>query len=184
MFGIDKNGLSLKDFIDQNHQLLSTMAVLIAIATYADSLPVQWLGNTILFLSTAGVVTVWFELYRCLPKTGTLRLVVFKNIITIGLIGFTFYWFLSFPAFWNIFSFIPLFLFLYYMFHTTIKQLMEFGFVMKIFGTKGQRNGWQKLLVFIYGFGIFVALSWMLHISIGAAPGINLMLELVRLNFH
>lgn len=184
MLGIDKNSLSLKDFIDQNHNLLSALAVLIAIASYAGSLPVQWLGSTILFLSIAGVITVWFELYKNFPKTGTLRLVIFKNITTFGLIGITFYWFLSFPSFWNIFLFIPLFFFLYYMFHTTLKQFMEFSFVKKIIGKTGHRNIWQKILVLIYGLGIFYAVTWMFHISIGAAPGFSFLMELIRLNFH
>lgn len=183
IFGIDNKGTSLKGFLDENHHLLSAMAVLLGIATFSGSLSIKWLGNLLLFLSFAGVVTTWFELYINFPKTGAFRLMIFKNILTFGLIGFVFYWILTFPAFWNIFSFIPIFAYLYYMLHTIVKQLATFSVVKKIFGEKNHRNKWQKIFIVIYGLAVFYVLNWILFLSIGAAPGFNIIFELVRLYF-
>lgn len=177
------NKLPLKDFIEQNHNLLSAMAVLVAVASFATTLSVRWLGDVLLFLSIAAIVTLWIELYMSFPKTGSLRLILFKNILSFGLIGLVFYWFLAFGKFWNIFLFIPLFLMMFYMSHNVVKQLLGFSFVKKVIGEKGNRNKWQILLITGYGFGIFWAVSWMLYLAIGASPGFNIILELIRINF-
>lgn len=184
MLGIDDKGMSLKDFIGKNHHLLSTMAVLTAIASFGVTLSIHWLGSILVFLSTAGVMTVWVELYKSFPETGTLRLVIFKNILSLGLFSLGFYWLIAFPTFWNIFSFVPLFALMFYLLHTNIKQITAFSFVQRLFGKKGKRNPWQQLLVFLYGIGMFYALTWMFAMSITAAPGLNMILELIRNNFN
>lgn len=176
--------ITLKEFIEQNHYLLSSMAVFIAIASFVKGLPILWLANSLFFLSIAGVVVVWFELHSQFPKKAEIRLFAFKQILSLGLIGFIFYWLLAFPAFWNIFLFVPLTLVLTAMFIKLLNQFFSFQFVRKIFGQKGKRNGWQKLLVAAYNFGIFVAVNWILYICINASPGFNYLLEMIRLNFQ
>lgn len=184
MFGIDKTGKSLRDFIDENQNLLSAMAVLVAIASFVTNLPIHWLGSTLLFLTIAGIVTVWVELYILFPKTGSMRLMIFKNVLSFGLIGFVFYWFLAFGTFWNIFSFVPLFAMLLYMSLTVLTQLVAFPIVRKIFGKKGNRNVWQKILIVAYVCAVGYGILWLFAISVGAAPGINYLLQLIRISFH
>src|SRR5580698_9303665 len=139
MIKIDHKGPSLHDFIEQNQSLLSAMAVLVAIATFVANLPVHCLGSVRLFLSIAGVVTIWVELYMRFPTTGSIRLVLFKNILSVSLMGFILYWFLAFGTFWNIFLFVPLFCSLLYMSLTILTQLMAIPFIKNIFGKKGHR---------------------------------------------
>jgi hypothetical protein len=184
MIGIDHKGQSLRDFIEENQSLLTAMAVLFGIATFMATIPMHWLSSALLFFSIAGAITLWAELYMCFPKTGALRLILFKNIISLGLMGFILYWFLAFGAFWNLFIFVPLFAAMYYMSNTVLKQLLAVPFVKKAFGERGHRNGWQILLICGYGIGIFYGVTWMLAISIGAAPGFNLILEVIRQNFR
>lgn len=183
MTDTNEQNLTLRDFIEKNQGLLSSIAVLFAIATFVDTLSVKWLGSVLMFLSIAGVVTLWTELFMCFPKTGSIRLILFKNIISLGLMGFVLYWFLAFDRFWNIFFFVPLFLLLFYMSNILLKQFMSVSFIKRLFGEKGKRNIWQKILVVIYAVIVFYGLMWMLSISIGASPGFNYILELIRLNF-
>jgi len=184
MIQIDDKGPSLHDYIEQNQSLLSAMAVLVAIATFVANLPVHWLGSSLLFLSIAAVVTIWVELYMRFPMTGSIRLVLFKNILSLSLMGFILYWFLAFGTFWNIFAFVPLFCLMFYMSITILKQLTMIPIVRKIFGKKGYRNVWQKILIAVYGLSVSFGIMWMLFVSIGASPALNLMLEFLRINFR
>ncbi len=183
MTDVNKQNLTLRDFIEKNQSLLSSMAVLFAIATFVDTLSVKWLSNVLMFLSIAGVVTLWVELFMCFPKTGSVRLILFKNILSLGLMGFVLYWFLAFDRFWNIFLFVPLFFVLFYMSNVLLEQFMSVPLIKRLFGEKGKRNVWQKILIGFYAVVVFYGLVWMLSISIGASPGFNYVLELIRLNF-
>ena len=184
MFDIDDGASSLRDFIEENHNLLSAMAVLAAIASFVNGLPIHWLAATLFFLAIAGVITIWFELNAQFPEKGSARLFLFKQILFLGLLGFILYWFLAFPSFWNIFFFLPLFLTLFFMLLTVLRQLTAIPFIKRLFGKKGERSIWQKILIFAYGFAVFVALDWLLWLSVGTSPVFNYTFELIRLNFH
>lgn len=183
MWNIDKNGKNLKEFIDENHYLLSSMAILIALATFGINLSINWIGSILSFLSIAAIATIWVELYKMFPQKGTLRLILFKNILSLGLLTIGFYWVLAFPVFWNIFSFVPLFIFLLYMLHSNIKQFMSIPFIARLFGVQGKRNLLQKALVAFYAGAIFITLIWIFSLSVGATPAINTILEAIRVNF-
>jgi hypothetical protein len=183
MFGVDNDGPSLRDFIDENQNLLTAIAVLVAIAAFVAGLSVQWLGKSLLFLSIAAIVTVWTELFFLFPKTGSLRLMLFKNILSLFLLGFVTYWFLAFGAFWSIFSFLPLFVALVYMTTTILKQLAAIPIIQNIFGKHGHRNIYQRVLVVAYAVGVGYGYLWIFAMSVNAAPAFAFLLEMVRINF-
>lgn len=183
MIEID-NKPTLSKILKDNHELLSAMAILVAIATFAAGLSVHWLASTLTFLSIAGVVTIWFELNSAIPKSGTVRLFIFRQILLVGLYCFILYWLLAFRKFWNIFLFIPIASLLAYMFLLNLRQLEQVEFIRKIFGVSGVKNWWQKLFTFLFGFFVFIAIFYILTISIPVSLGLNYILDLVRLNFY
>ncbi|MBP9836814.1 MAG: hypothetical protein KBC78_03190 [Candidatus Pacebacteria bacterium] len=174
---------NLKSFISENDKLLSALTVLLAIAGFVQNLSIQWLGNALLFITIGALLTVWTELYKCFPQKGTVRLMIFKNTISLGLIGIIFYWLIAFNTFWNYFLFIPVFLGLAYMCFTVLAQLKQFSFVKKLTGEKDKRNVWQVGFLITYGFGIFLGLSWLLYLSIGVSPVFTFLLNIIKLNF-
>lgn len=181
---INDNTTSLKEFIQENQYLLSSMAVLVAITSFMANLSPHWLAQTLTFISILGVITIWFELNSLIPKEGTSRLFIFRYVILSGLVGFIFYWLLAFKQFWNIFLFVPIFLLLLFIIVDTIKQLKEIEFVQKIFGIGTDKNKWQKLLNIASNIFLFIFLIYLLRFSTLISPGFNFILDIIRLNFN
>ncbi len=176
--------MTLNSFIKENSELLSAMAVLVAVTTFVSDLPIQWISNVLTCLSIAGLVTIWFELSSLLPKVGTIRLHIFRYVILLGLGSIIFYWLLAFRVFWHFVLFIPLFFLMFFMMISLLKPFGEIAKIRKFFAIGSEKNWWQKICKIVYYVFIFYACVVIFAVSVNASLGFNYLLDLIKLNFH
>lgn len=184
MTSSDNQPMTLNSFIKANSELLSAMAVLVAVTTFVSGLPIHWISNVLTCLSIAGLVTIWFELSSLLPKVGSIRLHIFRYVILLGLGSIIFYWLLAFRIFWHFFLFIPLFFLMFFMTISLLKPFGEIDRVRKFFGIGVEKNWWQKICKIIYYIFIFYACVIIFAMSVNASFGFNYLLDIIKLNFH
>lgn len=184
MVNLNNQPMTLNSFIKENSELLSAMAVLVAVTTFVSDLPIQWISNVLTCLSIAGLVTIWFELSSLLPKVGTIRLHIFRYVILLGLGSIIFYWLLAFRVFWHFVLFIPLFFLMFFMMISLLKPFGEIAKIRKFFAIGSEKNWWQKICKIVYYVFIFYACVVIFAVSVNASLGFNYLLDLIKVNFH
>lgn len=178
--GTDKNGMSVKEFIDKNQALLSALAIFATLATLLGSLPIKWMAAVFSFIAIAGMVIVWHEINAQLPEKMSLKLFLFRYVLLWGLGGLVFYWLLEFREIWHIFLFIPLAVVFTYEILLTLSPFTKHPTVKWVFGIGKQKNWFQKILkvitILIVGyFSLFLA-------GLFSTP-LNLIFDLIKNTF-
>ncbi|EKD86919.1 MAG: hypothetical protein ACD_37C00101G0005 [uncultured bacterium] len=143
---IDKDGMSLKEFINENHSLLSAMAIFATIAALLGNLPIRWMGIVLSFISIAGIVIIWHEIKSQLPEKMSPKLFIFRYILLWGLGALIFYWLLEFRDIWHVFLFVPLTILFMYVIISTIQPIREWKIIRYVFGIGKEKNRFQKAL--------------------------------------
>jgi hypothetical protein len=118
--------VSLKQFIIDNHILLSALAVFATLSALLSKLSISWLSTFLSFVSIAGLILIWLEVQSQLPKERlSLKLLLFRYVMIWGLGGLILYWLLAFRDIWKVSLFIPLFFLFVYMFYSPFKLLSQ-----------------------------------------------------------
>lgn len=174
---MDSNNVSLREFIEKNHILLSTTAVLVAIVAFLGTLPIKWLNYVLSFILIAGIIIVWREVQSQIPKKAKGSLFLFRYVLLWSFGGFILYWLIEFREIWHMFLFIPIFSLSLYMTIDSIKPLFRFKIFSKIFGSESNKTELQKVL-----WGIFVAIAVIISLNITAifTGPLNLILDVVK----
>lgn len=178
---MDKDGMSLKEFVENNHKLLSTVAIFATITTLINNLPIKWMSVALSFISIAGMVVVWHEIKTQLPEKMSPRLFIFRYILLWGFGGLVFYWILEFREIWHYFLFAPLSALFMYITIQTLNPLTNQPVVKKIFGIGGSKTWLQKILKVVVLLSIvFVSLYFATLFSIP----LNLIFDVIKNNFR
>lgn len=177
---IDKSGMTLKQFIENNQSLLSALAVFAAITTLSGNLNIQWLNILFSFIIIAGMIIIWLEVNTQFPEKVSSKLFLFHYILLWGLGALVFYWLLEFRTIWHIFLFIPLTIIFLYEILLTLNPLTKFKIVQRIFGIGKQKNWFQKIFKFIIML-VIVCISFFLAIS--SSTPLNLLLDAAKNTF-
>jgi hypothetical protein len=93
--------MTLGEFIETNHKLLSTLGIFIALIVFSINLPDNFFGNMISFLLLAIIFLIWIEVFRRLPKSKEWSLEVFHNLLFLVLFLLILYWIIYYREIWN-----------------------------------------------------------------------------------
>jgi hypothetical protein len=127
-----KKKVSLVDFVEDNHKLITTLGVFTALTVFVSNLPLKTLGYLLSFLFLTGTVLVWSELWSRFPKPGTNRLIWFENVLSVAVLILVAYWVLEFRVIWRLLlTTILMLTFLWFM-SLTIKRFNLFEFLFRI----------------------------------------------------
>lgn len=178
---IDRNGMTLKEFIEKNHVLLSAMAIFATIAALLGNLPIRWMSILLSFIAITGVVLIWHEVNSQLPEKMRPKLFLFRYVLLWGLGSLVFYWLLEFREIWHVFLFIPLFVLFMYEIVLTLNPLKEWSIVKWVFGIDKEKNWFQKIL----GIVTILAIGYTsLYLAALFSIPINLMLDAIKNTFQ
>ena len=79
----EPNQLGIKEFVEDNHKLLSTLGIFLAITIFSTNIDLKSFSPWLSFLSLSCVILLWIELWTKFPKNGgSLRLSLFENAIS------------------------------------------------------------------------------------------------------
>jgi hypothetical protein len=177
---MDTKETSLKEFIEANHILLSTLAVFATITAFITKLSIEWLAITLSFIFIIGMIIVWHEIHSHFPEKMSFKLWLFRYVLLFGFSCLALYSLLEFRQIWNMLLFIPLSILFMYVIISALKPLTRFNIVIKILGIRQQKNIWQKIMRVICVIGIMIiSLSFASIFS----PFINLLLTWIRASF-
>ena len=174
---MDSNNVSLREFIEKNHILLSTIAILVAIVAFLGTLPIKWLNYALSFILIAGIIIVWREIQSQIPKKTKGSLFLFRYVLLWSFGGFILYWLIEFREIWHMFLFIPIFLLSFYVMLGSIDPLLRFKIISKIFGSRDSRSNTQSI---IWGIFIVVAVIISLNIAVKFTGPLNLILDVIK----
>lgn len=97
-----KDQVTLAQFIEANHKLLSTLGIFTALSVFSGNLGLRSLGYILSFLFLSGTILLWFELLMRFPAvSATWRLVWFENVLSFAAIALVGYWLLEFQTIWR-----------------------------------------------------------------------------------
>lgn len=198
----EKKIISLKQFIEDNHILLSALAVFSSLSALLSRLSINWLNTFFSFISIAGMIIIWFEVQSRLPKEKemSIRLLLFRYVLIFGLYGLMFYWLLAFRDLWKTFLFIPLFFLFISMLNSQFKLLSQILFQVinqindlsrfkqtklfkKILEIKNDNN-FKILLKILKVTYLIIIIFISFNYAILLSPPINAILDLIKNNFR
>lgn len=165
--------MTLSKFIEDNHNLLSALAVFSALTAYFVTLPISWIATGLSFLSIMAMIMVFRELQSKAPdyRRVSLRLFIFNYSVIFGQYGLMLYWFLVYRDIWHLFLFIPLFVGTITFVNSASKPYLDLLgswslFRKHFFNDKGEPRWYLKVtsfiatsLVFIYAFTFAMGIS-------------------------
>lgn len=85
--------ISLKDFVAQRKDLISTLGIFAALTLFAQEFMPGIFGSIVSFLFLTSFILLWLELWESFPsKQGTTRLALFENTIVYTGMAIILYW--------------------------------------------------------------------------------------------
>lgn len=153
--------LSLNDFIEKNHKIISTIGIFVAITVFTTNLKIEFFSVILSFLFLLMTVMVWLELLGKFPKRVSYRLDWFKSFLTLAFLCFIGYWVIAYNSIWN--SLLPIVIALLFVRIISV-LIMKFDFYERYCYTK---DGREKSLEYFIFWCIFFPLLCYLGIKIG-----------------
>lgn len=172
--------MGLKEFIEDNQSLLSSLAVFAGITALLSNLEIKWLSYIFSFISILGMLVIWKEINDKLPKKiESGKLLIFRYVLIWGMGCLVLYWLLEFRFIWRIFLFVPLTILFAYEMLYTLKQLLKITIVRKFLGLKEKKTLFQKITLFLTSL-LILGIS-MLFAAVLSVP-LNLLFDIIKLN--
>ena len=86
--------ITIADFIEKNHKLLSVFAIFAALTIFSNNISVEWASSLLSVLFLTAMILIWFELLGTFPsmKPGTLSLAWFEDILSGIFLVIIIYW--------------------------------------------------------------------------------------------
>lgn len=193
--------VSLKQFIIENHILLSALAVFATLSALLSKLSISWLSTLLSFISIAGLILIWLEIQSQLPKEKiSLKLLLFRYVMIWGLGGLILYWLLAFRDIWKVSLFVPLFFLFVYMFYSPFKLLSQIltqiinwlnslprfkqtKFFKKILEIKNSNN-FKIFLKILRAAYLIIVIIISFNYAVLLSPPINAILDLIKNTFR
>jgi len=169
--------VSLSDFIEANHKLLSALGIFTALSVFAMNLPNKACGYILSFVFMWITILMWFELFGRFPAKGASeRLGMFEGLISISILLVVVAWVMLFSSIWEEVISLPifvtiLFLFLYFL----SKAVKRFDLFNRIFKTHAGGKVWLRYFIGISAILLLAFISLLLTALI--APKAKLVLH-------
>ena len=95
--------VTLADFIEENHRLLTVLGVFTAMTVFASNLPLAWPGAMLAFLFMALSVMLWLQLFARVLSTShaTTSMALFVTFFSMATLHMVLYWLLAFRSIWR-----------------------------------------------------------------------------------
>jgi len=172
---LPKNIHTLSSFIDENHKLLTSLGVFIALTVFSSNLPLIGLSYFLSFLFLSGAVIIWLETWQKFPKgNATWLLFIFENILSLITVVIILYWFFEFRKIWHGAVFGIILILLLSLFSVFMKRYNIFNRLLHT------EHGKLKIVRIIFGILViltFISLAFIL--ASATSPSVDRILELV-----
>ena len=96
----DQPLLSLKEFIEQNHKIISSIGIFIALTVFSSNLKSTYFSIGLSFLFLLLTTMIWIELIGQFPKHGSNLLGWFEAILGITFFALIGYWIVEYYKVW------------------------------------------------------------------------------------
>lgn len=165
---------TLAEFVEENHKLLTTLGVLVAITLFARQISIPLIASFISFALLGATIMVWLELWSRFPKNGSMFLRWFEDFISLSLFMLIAYWFLEYGQIWKKLIFLPIAFLLLWIITRVIRR---FNLVDRLvpLGSKA-----QKQFRYILGTVILYATLGVALVASLLAPPVNSWIDRVR----
>jgi len=95
---------TLADFVEDNHKLLTVFGVFVAVAAFANNLPLNYIGKPLSFFAVLAAVSLGIELFRKYIRAvergfPTMTLWLFFFALLACIVWVCYYWLLGYPGF-------------------------------------------------------------------------------------
>jgi hypothetical protein len=176
---LDRDGMSLEDFLVSNQVSLACMAVFAALLAFSGDLKPALLGGALSFILIGGLVLIWFEVWYKLPQKLGLRLFLFRYILLWGIAIILLYWVYEYRLIWDMALFVPYTIIaMGLIVSSVIPPIRSLWITRRIFGIdSAKKNGWQK---FARGISIIALAGVSLFLGIYFSFGTNVVLDAIR----
>jgi len=138
--------MTLKYFIDENHKLLSSIGIFIAITVFSMNLDADYFSIGLSFLFLLLTVLLWIELLRQFPQKGSNLLSWFEVFLGITLLVLIFYWIIEYYQVW--FIFLP-FIFQMIVISVSVYPVKKFNLFNIIFKTSKDKKGYLRFFFYL-----------------------------------
>jgi hypothetical protein len=168
--------ITLTDFIESNHKLLTILGVFTALTVFSVNLTIKPLGYILAFIYFTMTILVWLEIWSKFPAgTGSWRLFWFENIISFLMLFIIAYWLIEYRSIWKYFLMPLLFIIITGIFSVIIKKFNIFN---RLFHTK---PGKLKFLRYLFGVLIMIVVLFLsIYLVSFFAPPTNTFLDGLR----
>ncbi len=136
--------LALKDFVDENHKLLSTIGIFTAITVFSLNIKSTYFSLGLSFLFLFQTLILWSELLSQIPKVATRRMGWFENFLSYSFLVLIIYWVVEYYMVWNLFLWLIIPLFIVYFISVILKKFNLFNILFKT--TPGEKKALRHIL--------------------------------------
>ncbi len=163
---------TLKDFIEENHKLISVLGIMVAITTFSYNLPLKSAGYILSFIFLSISLVLWIELIKNFPKDPKGNLAYFSILINWAIMGVLGYWVLAYRLMFQTVSFLICFIAILFAMSKIIPPLLE-----KVWGINDGKNRIRKKVIgFIYLIVFSIITYYLTRI---VSPYVNYLLDLI-----
>ncbi|OGC85504.1 MAG: hypothetical protein A2V73_06430 [candidate division Zixibacteria bacterium RBG_19FT_COMBO_42_43] len=131
--------ISLRQFIENNQRLITTMGVFFALTIYSTSIPIKQIALALSFLFMTCSFLIWMEVLSGITDYTSWSLHWFQIALLWAFLAFSFYWYIEYRTIWRYLLFIPLFSFISWSFMAIMKRYRLFERVLVIVPEKIRR---------------------------------------------
>ncbi len=181
---INKEGITLEEFIKNNEALLSSMAVFATIIFFSKDLSPHFIATILSFLIMGGLILISLEIWFKFPEQVTWRLFCFRYVLLWSIVGIIFSWVYEYRAIWNMFLFVPISIVFYLANSNSVVQTLgAFNITRNFFGINIDYKEKTRSQKIIRWFSILGGLLLSFFVGIWFSFGINIALDITKLNF-
>lgn len=164
---LEDKKVTLGMFIEDNHKLLATLGIFIALTVFAKNIPQKWASHVLSFLFLNATILIAIEILGRFPPEKTCKWMLwwFQHIIFFSMFSLAVYWIFAFPALLLRKEFIGLILFLS-LFSLTWRVLKRSKAFNLLFPDKPKRLKTIRIILGFLAAGIYALILLFLSILI------------------
>jgi hypothetical protein len=152
-------------FVEENHKLLSALAIFTALTVFARALPIRILGDLLSFLFLAATVILWFELQEHYPpQTSSAKLQLFESVVSAAVLVLIGCWLILYWAFWRPLLVVVIFLILSF---TATTLFQKYDLFNRLFRVKAGNHRILRRVVYFATVALMLLTTLVLATMLG-----------------
>ncbi|MCI0532309.1 MAG: hypothetical protein L0Y74_10260 [candidate division Zixibacteria bacterium] len=104
-----KGQTSLRNYVENNHKLLTAMGVLFALTVFSTNLEPKSLALWLSFFLVACSALLWIEILSAMKGHSSLIQYFFQYSLIFAFLAFSLYWYIHYRSIWHNLLFLPIF---------------------------------------------------------------------------